>query len=183
MKKSFPMSVRVLAVALLLNCLLFFQGCDKNDKSLQCSLGVAAPFAKLKVATRVGMGMLPSRLFDLSPVLMLVNAAVGLLLGIAFLQLPTQRRAWLSLFLAWGLTNSLLVLGVVWIYVVGFPILAIHEILWPSHSPALPANPPAPAVLIPIASRLWLAIMFGLFYGLPPVIACVLPSWSRTRRA
>lgn len=174
-------TVRVFSVALLLNCLLFFDGCTGDYP--RCSLGVAVPFAKVDVTNEVGLGILPSRLYDVSPVLLLINAALGLLIGIAVLKLPVQRRAWRSLFLAWGLTNSILFSKLLWLYVVGLPVTWIRCFLPLSHDSATLRRLAESAVEMGIPSRLWLTIMFGLFYGVPPVIAYVLRSWSRIKRA
>jgi hypothetical protein len=171
----------VFTVALLLNCLLFVDGCT-NDHYPRRSLGVAVPFAKVDVTNEVGLGILPSRLYDLSPVLVLIDDALGLLVGIAVLKLPVQRRAWLSFFLAWGLTNSLLVSKLIRLYVVELPVTYIIFLPDSSNFPVLRRLVDSAAEM-GIHSRLWLKLMFGLFYGVPPVIACVLRSLSCTMRA
>jgi hypothetical protein len=165
-------TARVFFVALLLNCMVFLRGCDADYRA-HYSLGVLVPYADVQVVNNSGLETLSAQFLDPSALGFLLNAAGGLLLGAAFLRLPAPGRAWGSLFLACALNINLLGIRAVGFCAVVLPVLTIAEWLMRLTGAAWPVDRSEMPVQISIASRLWLAILFGLIYGMLSLIAFV----------
>jgi hypothetical protein len=180
MMNTLSIAARVSFVALLLNCMLFFRGCDAEHRS-HYSLGVLIPYADVEVVNNSGLETLSARLLDPSAIVFVINAVAGLLLGAAFVRLPVARRAWWALFLACALNINLLGIRAIGFYVVLLPVLTIAGWLTRLTGAEPPVDRSVMPIQISIASRLWLAILFGLLYGMLSLLAFVGRYYPRSR--